>query len=77
MKPVCADVPDTVGSLELEVNQLDDQQRAVPTGSTETMRCGLVLRSVGYRSTQADPDVPFDTGRGHVPNTSGVVQPGG
>jgi adrenodoxin-NADP+ reductase len=73
---VCADMPDTVSSMKLEVNQLDEQQHAVPTGSIETMECGLVLRSIGYRSTQADPDVPFDVGRGHVPNTSGVVQPG-
>jgi hypothetical protein len=76
MKSVCADVPDTVGSMMLEVNRLDEQLRAVPTGSTETMQCGLVLRSIGYRSTQADPDVPFDIGRGHVRNTSGVIQPG-
>lgn len=70
------DVPDTVGSMKLEVNQLDEQQHAVPAGSTEAMQCGLVLRSIGYRSTQADPDVPFDIKKGHVPNTSGVVQPG-
>jgi hypothetical protein len=40
------------------------------------VQCGLVLRSIGYRSIQADPDVPFDMKRGLVPNTSGVVEPG-
>lgn len=72
----CAVVPDTVESMKLAVNRLDGEQRAVPTGSTETVQCGLVLRSIGYRSTQADPDVPFDMKRGLVPNTSGVVEPG-
>ncbi|XP_069690145.1 NADPH:adrenodoxin oxidoreductase, mitochondrial [Periplaneta americana] len=68
--------PHMVGSVKLGVNQLDHKQQAVPTGTTETVPCGLILRSIGYRSTQADPDVPFDSGRGHVLNTKGVVQPG-
>jgi hypothetical protein len=67
---------DTVGSMKLAVNRLDGEQRAVPTGSIETVQCGLVLRSIGYRSTQVDPDVPFDMNKGLVPNTSGVVEPG-
>jgi hypothetical protein len=71
-----ADVPYTVGSMKLVVNQLDGQQHAVPTAVTETVKCGLVFRSIGYRSTQVDPDVPFDTGTGHVPIISGAVQPG-
>lgn len=69
-------VPSTVESMQLAVNQLDGEQRAVATGSIETVQCGLVLRSIGYRSTQADPDVPFDGKRGLVPNTFGVVEPG-
>ena len=72
----CAVEPLTVGSMTLAVNRLDGEQRAVQTGSIETVQCGLVLRSIGYRSTQADPDVPFDMNRGLVPNTSGVVEPG-
>jgi len=72
----CAVLPDTVESMKLAVNRLDGEQHAVPTGSIETVQCGLVLRSIGYRSTQADRDVPFDMKRGLVPNTSGVVEPG-
>jgi len=72
----CAVVPNTVESMKLAVNRLDGDQRAVPTDSIETVQCGLVLRSIGYRSTQADPDVPFDMKRGLVPNTSGVVERG-
>lgn len=72
----CVDAPHAVKSMKLVVNQLDEQQSAIPTDSTETVQCGLVLRSIGYRSKQADPDVPFDASRGRVPNTSGVIQPG-
>ena len=69
-------MPNTVESMKLALNRLDGEQHAVPTGSMETVQCGLVLRSIGYRSTQVDPDVPFDMKRGLVPNTSGVVEPG-
>ena len=34
--------------------------------------CGLVFRSVGYRGV-ALPGVPFDDGRGVIPNASGRV----
>ena len=35
------------------------QIRAVPTDQHETIPCGIVLRSVGYRGV-ALPGVPFD-----------------
>lgn len=51
--------------------------RAEPTAETETILCGLVLRSIGY---QADPmtGVPFDEVRCVIPNGEGRVdgQPG-
>jgi len=46
--------------------------RAVGTGTLETISCGLVLRSVGYRGTPT-PGVPFDEARGIVPNEGGRV----
>ena len=46
--------------------------RAVPTEQRETIPCGLVLRSVGYRGV-ALPGVPFDEGRGVIPNAEGRV----
>lgn len=46
--------------------------RAVGTGAFETIPCGLVLRSVGYRGTRV-PGVPFDEARGTVPNDEGRV----
>jgi ferredoxin--NADP+ reductase len=49
--------------------------RAVPTDLRETIPCGLVFRSVGYRGV-AIPGVPFDEENGVVPNDRGRVEPG-
>ncbi len=44
------------------------------TGETETSECGLVLRSIGYKSTCIEEGaVPFDPRRGVVPNVDGRV----
>ncbi|XP_023387433.1 NADPH:adrenodoxin oxidoreductase, mitochondrial isoform X5 [Pteropus vampyrus] len=47
--------------------------RAVPTGDTEDLPCGLVLSSVGYKSRPIDPSVPFDPKLGIIPNVEGRV----
>lgn len=47
--------------------------RAVPTGETEDLPCGLVLSSVGYKSRPIDPSVPFDPKLGVIPHTEGRV----
>jgi ferredoxin/flavodoxin---NADP+ reductase len=45
--------------------------------AVETIECGLVLRSVGYRAVPL-PDVPFDERRFVLPNQGGrVLAPGG
>jgi ferredoxin--NADP+ reductase len=49
--------------------------RAVATEERETIPCGLVLRSVGYRGV-ALPGVPFDENRGVIPNVEGRVTDG-
>jgi ferredoxin--NADP+ reductase len=46
--------------------------RAVATDERETIPCGLVFRSVGYRGV-ALPDVPFDESRGTIRNDGGRV----
>ncbi len=51
----------------------DGRVRAVPTGESETIPCGIVLRSVGYRGV-ALPGVPFDESRGVDPERR---RPGG
>ena len=71
-----------VEGVRLERNRLeptkDGYLNAVGTGVLETLRAGLVLRSVGYRGT-ALPGVPFDAPRGVIPNAAGRVlaEPGG
>jgi ferredoxin/flavodoxin---NADP+ reductase len=68
-----------VEGIVVERNELvrDDEGnlRATPTGETETIECGLVLRSIGYRGVPLD-DVPFDEGRAVIPNDGGHVLDG-
>ena len=65
-----------VESIELAVNELyvddDGAVRARATGETETVECGLVLRSIGYLGTGID-GVPYDSRHGVIPNEVGRV----
>jgi ferredoxin--NADP+ reductase len=64
-----------VESVELVRNRLEQQDGrlvAVPTDEHETLECGLVFRSVGYRGVGL-PDVPFDEERGTILNDGGRV----
>jgi ferredoxin--NADP+ reductase len=63
---------DRVTGIELVRNTLDENERAVATDETETLECGIVFRSVGYRGV-ALPGLPFDDGRGTIPNEGGRV----
>jgi ferredoxin/flavodoxin---NADP+ reductase len=64
-----------VEGIGLVRNELDESERAVPTGEHETLPCGLVFRSVGYHGVEL-PGVPFDPKSGTVPNEGGRVEPG-
>jgi ferredoxin--NADP+ reductase len=65
-----------VEAVEVVRNELvageDGQIRAVPTDEREVIPCGVVFRSVGYRGVEL-PGVPFDAGRGTMPNDDGRV----
>ena len=63
-----------IGRNEL---QRDDSGRirAVDTGERETIECGLVLRSIGYKGIPIE-GVPFDEGRGLIHNDAGQVHDG-
>jgi ferredoxin--NADP+ reductase len=63
-----------VGRNEL---QRDDSGRirAVDTGERETIECGMVLRSIGYRGVPID-GIPFDEGRGLIHNDAGRIHDG-
>ena len=65
-----------VEAVEVVRNELveeDGRLVARPTGETELIPCGLVLRSVGYKGV-ALPGVPFDERAGTIPNDRGRVQ---
>jgi len=66
---------DRVEGIELVRNVLDENERAVATGETETIDCGLVFRSVGYRGVEL-PGVAFDDRSGTIPNEGGRVGDG-
>ena len=64
-----------VEGIELVRNELVAGERGIvarPTGETETLECGLVLRSVGYRGVPL-PGVPFDERGCVIPNEGGRV----
>ncbi len=50
--------------------------KAMDSGERETIETGLVLRSIGYRGEPLE-GVPFDEGRGLIPNEAGRVGEGG
>jgi ferredoxin/flavodoxin---NADP+ reductase len=55
----------------------DGRLRAVPTGETESIEAGLVMRAIGYRGI-ALPGVAFDERSATIPNENGrVVGPDG
>ena len=67
-----------VQSLVLDRNRLEGEPhftRAVGLHEFETLRCGLVFRSVGYRGA-AISGVPFDARKGVIPNAQGRVLDG-
>jgi ferredoxin/flavodoxin---NADP+ reductase len=73
--PVAILGEERVEGIELVRNELDANERAVPTEEHEELACGLVFRSVGYHGV-ALPGVPFDDRRGTIPNEGGRVEPG-
>lgn len=72
--PVAIHGDEKVEAIELVRNELVDG-RAMATDERETLACGIVFRSVGYRGVGL-PGVPFDSDRGTIPNQGGRVQPG-
>jgi ferredoxin--NADP+ reductase len=79
MSPVEIRGDGRVEEIELVRNRLEADEsgalRAAPTDERETLETGIVFRSVGYRGV-ALPGVPFDEGRGTIPNDRGRIAPG-
>ncbi|HEX5449203.1 MAG TPA: NADP oxidoreductase, partial [Gaiellaceae bacterium] len=64
-----------VEAIEVVRNELVEEGGRIvarPTGETETIECGLVLRSVGYKGVPLS-GVPFDEKRHVIPNEGGRV----
>src|SRR5689334_2676865 len=75
VSPVAILGDERVEAVEIVRNELVEENGRIvarPTGETETISCGLVLRSVGYQGV-ALPGVPFDERRGVIPNNGGRV----
>jgi len=75
LSPVALHGDGKVESLELVRNRLEERDGrsvAVPTEEHETLACGLVFRSVGYRGVGL-PELPFDERRGTIRNEAGRI----
>ena len=73
--PVAIHGDGMVEAVEFVRNTLEEKDGrlvAVPTDERETIECGLVFRSVGYRGAGL-PEVPFDELRGTILNEGGRV----
>jgi len=78
VSPVALKGQTSVETVVLARNRLKGPafaQEALATDQTESVPCGLVLRSVGYQGVPL-PGVPFDAKRGVVPNLAGCVVDG-
>ncbi|WP_040524159.1 4Fe-4S binding protein [Gordonia effusa] len=64
-----------VSGIRLGINEIDASGAAIATGSSVDVSAGLVLTSIGYRGV-AVPGLPFDDGRGVIPNDRGRVLSG-
>jgi ferredoxin/flavodoxin---NADP+ reductase len=76
VSPVAVLGDEHVEAVEVVRNRLVADEacnvRAEPTGESEVIPCGIVLRSVGYHGV-ALPGSPFDAERGTIPNLAGRV----
>src|SRR6266498_5667189 len=73
--PVAIHGDGKVEEIEVVRNRLEEQNGrlvAVPTDEHETLECGLVYRSVGYRGVGL-PDLPFDERGGTILNEGGRI----
>ena len=73
---IVGDEHGAVTALRVARNRVERRQdgilRAVATGEHETIDCGLVIRSIGYRGGALD-GIPFDERRGLIRNDRGRV----
>lgn len=74
---ILLDHSNQVTGIRVEKNELiennDGRMVAKGTGQTYDIECGMVLRSIGYKSIPLQEGVPFDHKMGVIPNIEGRV----
>ena len=74
--PMEANGSNSLESLTLSINRLEGDpftQRAIATSATQTVECGLLLSSIGYRGEPL-ADLPFDNKAGTYKNVEGRIE---
>ena len=74
-KPVRIEGEGKVERLIVERTTLTDDLRAVGTGETYEIACGLVVSCIGYQTPPIE-GVPYDASLGRFANEEGVIGPG-
>jgi ferredoxin--NADP+ reductase len=71
-KPVAVEGDGKVERLIVERTRLDPNLRAVGTGETYAIPCGLIVSCIGYKTPPIE-GVPYDEARGRFANEGGVI----
>lgn len=66
---------DRVEAVRFERTRTDERGRAVGTGETFDIPCGLVVAAIGYRAERVE-GVPYDDALGIIPNDEGRIEQG-
>lgn len=66
----------TLGINKLVGQEWSEGQEIEETDKREFVECGLILRSIGYKSVRVESGIPYDDQKGIVPNVDGKVEPG-
>lgn len=74
-RPVRLEGEGKVERLIVERTRLDEENRAVGTGETYEIACGLVVSCIGYKTPRVE-DVPFDDQLGRFANQDGRISSG-
>ncbi len=73
--PVAIEGEGKAERLIVERTRLSDDLRAIVTGKTYTIPCGLIVSCIGYRTPPVE-GVPYDESRGRFTNRDGVIGDG-
>ncbi|HEY0115253.1 MAG TPA: FAD-dependent oxidoreductase [Allosphingosinicella sp.] len=74
-KPVRIEGDGRVERLIVEKTRLDDANRAVATGETYAIDCGLIVSCIGYRTPPIE-NVPYEADQGRFANSEGRIGEG-